>query len=183
MRMNNWYYYVLELADEHYYVGITTDIAKRIYEHTYKTKKSAAYTKTYDVKDVIEVHYIGLTNSHYAKDIEREQTIKYMELKGWRCVRGSDYSCKSEHMTLEQLIYDIHNKSIDTTRELLRVTTDDLNKVMYITKDRAILEHKSNTYIVNLKDVKRYCKMNKIKKLDHIEIFKDIDLKHFLDLT
>lgn len=181
--MNNWYYYVLQLSDEHYYVGITTDIAKRIYEHTYKTKKSAAYTKQFEVVDVVEISYIGLTNSRYAKTIEREQTIKYMQEKGWRCVRGSDYSCTSEHLTLEQLIYDIHNKSIDTTRELLRVTQDDLNKVMYITKDRAIIEHKHNTYIINLKDVKRYCKMNKIKKLDHIEIFKDIDLKHFLDLT
>ena len=181
--MNNWYYYVLQLSDERFYVGITTDIAKRIYEHTYKTKQSAAYTKQFEVVDVAEIVYIGLTNSHYAKTIERQITIKYMQEKGWRCVRGSDYSCKSEHMTLEQLIYDIANKRIDTTRERLRVTQDDLNKVMYITKDRAILEHKHNIYIMNLKDVKRYCKMNKIKKLDHIEIYKDIDLKHFLTLT
>lgn len=181
--MNNWYYYVLQCSSDMFYIGITTDIANRIREHTYKEKKSAAFTKKYDVEQVIEIHYIGLTNSNYAKQVEREVTIQYMEKYLWKNVRGSDYATSSEHLVLEKLIYDIHNNVIQTTTTKLQVSNSDLYKCLYIHKDRATLIHKKKLIRMNLKDVKSYCKYHKIKQIDSFKLYRDISLQDFLNIA
>ncbi|MCM6930548.1 GIY-YIG nuclease family protein [Enterococcus italicus] len=181
--INNWYYYVLQLSNGMYYVGITTDIANRIREHTYKEKKSAAFTKKFAVEEVIEIKDIGLTNANYAKKIEREVTIQYMQEKGWKNVRGSDYATSSEHLVLERLIYDIHNKTIQTTTSKLQVSNSDLYKCLLVHKDRATLIHKKKLVRINLKDVKAYCKYNKIKQIDSFKLYRDISLQDFLNIA
>ncbi|MGM8141406.1 GIY-YIG nuclease family protein [Enterococcus italicus] len=183
ININNWYYYVLQTTNNMFYIGITTDIANRIREHTYKEKKSAAFTKKHDVEQVVEIKYIGLTNSNYAKKIEREVTIQYMQEKGWKNVRGSDYATSSEHLTLEKLIYDIHNKTIQTTTSKLQVSNSDLYKCLYIHKDRATLIHKKQVVRINLKDVKAYCKYNNIKTIDSFKLYRDISLQDFLNIA
>lgn len=181
--MNNWYYYVLQLSNGKYYIGITTDVSKRIREHTYKTRQSAKFTKANDVLDVLEIQYIGLTNSNYAKKVEREVTIRYMELKGWKNVRGSDYATNSEHLTLERLIYDIHNNIIQTTTSKLRVNNSDLYKCLYIHKDRVTLLHKKQVVRMNMSDVKKYTKYHNISKLTEFKLYRDISLQDFLNIA
>lgn len=166
-----------------YYIGITTDIANRIREHTYKEKKSATFTKKHEVVDVVEIKYIGLTNSNYAKKVEREVTIQYMEKYLWKNVRGSDYATSSEHLVLEKLIYDIHNNVIQTTTTKLQVSNSNLYKCLYIHKDRATMIHKKQKVRMNLKDVKAYCKYHKIKTIDSFKLYKDISLQDFLNIA
>ncbi|MDH6367224.1 MULTISPECIES: GIY-YIG nuclease family protein [unclassified Breznakia] len=44
-----YYIYMLRCDDDSIYTGITTDIAKRVKEHFYKSDKAAKYTKTRNV--------------------------------------------------------------------------------------------------------------------------------------
>lgn len=183
ININNWYYYVLQLSNEKYYIGITTNVSSRIHEHTYKEKKSAAFTKKNDVEQVVEIKYIGLTNSNYAKKVEREVTISYMQKFGWKNVRGSDYATCSEHIVLERLIYDIHNNAIDTNTSKLRVSNSDLYKCLLVHKDRATLIHKKKLVRMNLKDVKAYCKYHKIKTIEQFKLYRYISLQDFLNIA
>ena len=44
MKKNDWYFYVLRCADESFYAGITTNIARRLDEHN-NSNKAAKYTR------------------------------------------------------------------------------------------------------------------------------------------
>src|SRR5699024_3741279 len=148
--VNNWYYYVLKLEDECYYVGITTAPSKRIQQHTYKYKQGAAWTKRHEVVDVIKIRYIGLTNSHYAKEIEREQTIKAMKKYGWKSVRGSDCCAVSEYLVREQLLIDICEKRVEASMSDLG---HELEKGLYSRRDRMYFEYEGGSHICELKEI------------------------------
>ncbi len=42
--MAGWYVYIVECADQSYYTGISTDVARRVNEHNQR-KTGAAYTR------------------------------------------------------------------------------------------------------------------------------------------
>lgn len=44
-----YYIYILRCSDNSLYTGITTDISRRIKEHTQKNQKGAKYTKSHEV--------------------------------------------------------------------------------------------------------------------------------------
>lgn len=74
------YVYVLELEDERYYVGRTSNFFQRIEDHF--NGNGSIYTKKYKpikIKEVIEE-----TNLY----IERDKKIEYMNLYGYEKVRG-----------------------------------------------------------------------------------------------
>jgi predicted GIY-YIG superfamily endonuclease len=74
------YVYVLELEDNRYYIGRTSNFMQRMKEHF--IEGGAIYTKKYKpikIKEVIE----EISCYH-----ERDKTIEYMEIYGWEKVRG-----------------------------------------------------------------------------------------------
>ena len=75
------YIYVLQLVEERYYVGRTSNIIRRIEEHF--TGNGSIYTKQYKPLKVIEVEE-EKTNID-----ERIKTLKIMEKYGWEKVRGA----------------------------------------------------------------------------------------------
>lgn len=40
-----WYVYVVKCADDTYYTGVTTDVARRVHEHNGNDGKAAKYTR------------------------------------------------------------------------------------------------------------------------------------------
>jgi|SRR5699024_3476468 len=177
--VNNWYYYVLKLEDGCYYVGITTAPSKRIQQHVYKYKQGAAWTKKHEVVDVLRISYIGLTNSHYAKEIERQQTIAMMKKHGWRHVRGSDYCAVSEYIVREQLLIDVHESRVDAKISELG---DELEKGLHSKRDRMYFEYESGSHICEVKEIARFCKMNRIKKITNTKRYMDLTLKEVFDM-
>jgi predicted GIY-YIG superfamily endonuclease len=75
--------YVLKLEQEKYYVGITKD-ENRINSHFNSTGSS--WTKKYKPVSVIE----KIDNAD--KTIEKNTTLNYMKLYGWRNVRGAGWT-------------------------------------------------------------------------------------------
>ena len=53
MKSQAWYVYVLRCADDTFYTGITTDVARRLQEHN-ESKKGAKYTR---VRRPLCLHY------------------------------------------------------------------------------------------------------------------------------
>ena len=78
--------YVLELAEDNYYVGITMDLNKRIAQHCAGT--GALWTRLYKPKRVIEIFYENCTLG-----MENEVTKRYIEQYGANKVRGGS-KCK-----------------------------------------------------------------------------------------
>ena len=84
--------YVLKLEQEKYYIGISND-EKRI--NNYFNGNGSSWTKKYKPLSIIE----KIDNAD--KNTEREMTLKYMKLYGWRNVRGAGWTgieiyCPSE---------------------------------------------------------------------------------------
>ncbi len=74
------YIYVLELVDSRYYVGRTCNFIQRMEEHF--TGEGSIYTKKYKPIKIIEVI------EEKSKYDERDKTIEYMDMYGWKKVRG-----------------------------------------------------------------------------------------------
>lgn len=74
------YVYVLELVDNRYYIGRTSNFIQRMNEHF--IEGGALYTKKYKpikIKEVVE---------ETSKYDERDKTLEYMHRYGWENVRG-----------------------------------------------------------------------------------------------
>jgi len=74
------YIYVLELVEERYYIGRTSNILRRVEEHF--TGNGAVYTKAFEPIKVIEVI------EEKTKEDEKIKTLEYMSKFGWEKVRG-----------------------------------------------------------------------------------------------
>ena len=48
-----YYIYIVECKGDKLYTGITTDYKRRFLEHKQKNKKSAKFTKSFDVKRIV----------------------------------------------------------------------------------------------------------------------------------
>lgn len=82
--MHTEYIYVLELNDNHYYVGKTRDIARRFNEH--KMQKGCAWTKLHGGCKIIEIY-----ENHSLFD-EDKYTLECMNNFGVDNTRGGSYS-------------------------------------------------------------------------------------------
>jgi len=76
--------YVLKLEGNRYYVGKTSDVAKRVKEHA--TGNGAGYTKLYKPTQVLEVRPMKSPQD------ENNLTREYMTKYGVNNVRGGSYS-------------------------------------------------------------------------------------------
>jgi len=74
------YIYVLELVEERYYIGRTCNFIQRMEEHF--TGEGSIYTKKYKPIKIIEV------KEEKTKYDERDKTLEYMDMYGWKKVRG-----------------------------------------------------------------------------------------------
>lgn len=71
--MKFYYVYIVECSDESYYIGITSNLERRIYEHNKGLSKSAY---TYSRRPVTLKWFEQCTNPEEAIKIEKQ-------LKGW----------------------------------------------------------------------------------------------------
>jgi predicted GIY-YIG superfamily endonuclease len=79
--------YVLELAQGRVYVGHSADVRRRILQH--KTGQGAAFTKAFPPTGVLLPRLGCVTGS--AEAAERDETLRYMFLRGIQLVRGWKY--------------------------------------------------------------------------------------------
>lgn len=120
------YIYVLELEDERYYVGRTSNFFQRMNEHF--GGNGSVYTKKYKpikIKEVIEEK----NNSD-----ERDKTLEYMKIYGYEKVRG--YAWCSE-----QLLHPPKIKNKKNVSKIEKKVYDDANiKDMYLIENKNIIE-------------------------------------------
>ena len=93
------YVYVLELEDNRYYVGRTSNFIQRMNEHF--TSNGSIYTKKYKpikIKEIIEEKTLF---------DEKDKTLEYMKKFGWEKVRG--YAWCREKILKEPKIKKIKN--------------------------------------------------------------------------
>jgi hypothetical protein len=125
------YIYVLELVEERYYIGRTSNILRRIEEHF--TNNGAIYTKKYKPLKVIEVE------EEKTVEDEKIKTIFYMEKYGWEKVRGS-YWCSLE---IKNPI-NKNNKNIRKIslkdKEVIKMDGDEDIETMYCLENKNIIE-------------------------------------------
>lgn len=77
--------YVLELADQHYYVGRTAQsLMSRIRAH--ENGSGARWTQEHEPRGLIEVH------ENVAGSVERTVTLRLMKEYGWERVRGAGWT-------------------------------------------------------------------------------------------
>lgn len=85
-----YFTYVLQLQDGKYYVGNTDNLYTRLLDHTLMTPSSSRWVQMHGPVDrVVEVA------RNCGRDDETYKTLQYMDMMGWRNVRGSGY-CKAE---------------------------------------------------------------------------------------
>lgn len=81
--------YVLELAHDCYYIGITRNMDKRY--KTHRKGKGAVWTKKHPPLRIIEQRDTGLTDDKEAAKLEDELTLEYALMYGTEAVRGGGY--------------------------------------------------------------------------------------------
>lgn len=94
--------YVLSLENNKFYVGKTTDVAKRFSSHVQGNVRSAHWTRKHKPKSVIETF-------ENADGLEEDRvTLMYMIRYGIDHVRGGPYvSCKLPESTRRHIIHRI----------------------------------------------------------------------------
>ena len=118
------YIYVLELEDERYYIGRTSNIVQRMNEHF--RGDGALYTKKHKP---IKIKEIIIEKS---KHDERDKTLECMEKYGWDKVRGYVW-CK-ESLSKKPKIKKIVEK------EEVVIYDDDEIRNLYVLENKDIIE-------------------------------------------
>ena len=88
----NYYLYFLELRDGYYYVGITRNLEKRLYQHC--SGEGSVVSKKHKPLRLICAWFLGKMTYQEAECIEDEFTIYFMSKYGCR-VRGGRW-CKNK---------------------------------------------------------------------------------------
>lgn len=98
--MNNKHFwlYVLELNEEKYYVGITSqkNPEDRINQHK-NGFYSAQWVRKYGVKKVLQIHDLGWTSEEEAKQVENNMTEDLMKQFGDQNVRGGIFNYSGKY--------------------------------------------------------------------------------------
>jgi predicted GIY-YIG superfamily endonuclease len=96
--------YVLQLEDGFIYVGQTeTEILERRM-NMHGSKKGSTWTSIHKPLNLIEVISAGYCTEREARVIENDFTLQYMQLHGWRNVRGGDYSVTDDLLLYKKLV-------------------------------------------------------------------------------
>jgi predicted GIY-YIG superfamily endonuclease len=122
------YVYVLELEDNRYYVGRTSNFIQRMNEHF--TENGALYTKKYKpikIKEVVE------EKTCYD---EKDKTLEYMETYGWENVRGYAW-CRE---TLKQKPKIKNTKESKQIKEYVICDSDIVIRDMYVLENKDVIE-------------------------------------------
>lgn len=92
------YIYVLLLEGDYYYVGMSTNIRLRLWEHFKMGKKSgSAWTRKHKPLKVIHLSKI-VGNITRLKEIENEVTLRLAKLKGFEKVRGAGFCLSTDNV-------------------------------------------------------------------------------------
>lgn len=121
------YVYVLELEDERYYIGRTSNFMQRMKEHF--MEGSSIYTKKYrpiKIKEVIE---------EVSSYDERDKTLEYMEKYGWEKVRG--YAWCSETLLRKPKLNEKPQKN--KSNECIIIDEEEI-RTMYLLENKDIIE-------------------------------------------
>jgi predicted GIY-YIG superfamily endonuclease len=123
------YIYVLQLVEDRYYVGRTTNILNRIEQH-FTGCGAAVYTKKYQPIKVIEIV------EELSKYDERNKTIEIMNKYGWEKVRGAHWC------SLEIKKPDLNKKIIkkETFKEIKPLNVDIEIYSLYCNENKNIIE-------------------------------------------
>ena len=97
--------YVLELANNKYYVGKTTDVMKRFNQH--KTGNGSVWTKLHSPKKILECR--PLINDHDENNVTKD----YMKKYGVENVRGGAYTQTS----LPESVKSVLNTELNSTKD------------------------------------------------------------------
>lgn len=89
-KKKQYYLYALRLEHGRYYIGITSNIRKRLWQH-YKGQ-GAKFTKAFKPLETLGVIDLGITYRTVATSEERRYTYKAIKKYGALCVRGGPYS-------------------------------------------------------------------------------------------
>nr|CAG8524623.1 14432_t:CDS:1 [Entrophospora candida] len=106
-----FYVYVLECADNKYYVGETMDIDRRWEMH--ESGRGSEWTRIYEP---IRIEWYGRTNNRY---LEFAKTLEYMETYGIDNVRGGPYcSVFLREWTMEFIYNRLSDTCFDCGRRI-----------------------------------------------------------------
>ena len=85
--MTKQHIYILKLQNEKYYIGLTTNVERRLEEHC--NNIGSGWTIKYKPVSIMEIITPG------DKNLEKEKTIEYMKKYGYQNVRGAGWTqCK-----------------------------------------------------------------------------------------
>ena len=147
------YIYVLQLIEDRYYVGRTSNILRRIEAHF--TVGGSVYTKAYKPIKVIEVQEELTSND------ERIKTIEIMEKYGWEKVRGACWcSLKITKPDFEK--NKKHKPKI--IRKLIPQENDEMIRYLYCVENKNIIEIGEKLKISPSLIYNRLEKLNVIKR-------------------
>jgi predicted GIY-YIG superfamily endonuclease len=121
------YVYVLELEDNRYYIGRTSNIVQRMQEHF--NGNGSVYTSKFKPIKIVEV------NEELTLEDERNKTLEYMELYDWKKVRGYVW-CK-EHLLKKpdkEKEYKPINKKIFYDNEIRNLYTNENKNIIEISE-------------------------------------------------
>ncbi|ARA71851.1 hypothetical protein BNJ_00004 [Kaumoebavirus] len=133
--------FVLKLKGNNYFVGITTDVDRRIQQHS--EGKGAEWTRLHPPIEKVEVLENGTT------ELQNETVLKYIEMYGWEKVRGStfiDPIQKNHQVGIERLKKDYIPSA---TKKPPRIYTKKEPKKL--TKEEKKLDKKLKEFEVNCK--------------------------------
>jgi len=122
------YIYVLQLVEDRYYIGRTTNILNRIEQHF--IGYGAIYTKKYKPIKVIEIV------EELSKDDEKNKTLEIMNKYGWEKVRGAQW-CSLE---IKKPISNKKYKKKEINREFIPMDVDVQISDLYCNENKNIIE-------------------------------------------
>jgi len=95
----HWYVYILILEDQKVYVGITTDVSRRFYQH--QTGVGARYTKTYKPISIFRSAYLGYMYTSEAELYEDALSHEVGNSVGFANCHGGHYQGGSGKKSLK----------------------------------------------------------------------------------
>lgn len=98
--MRKWFY-VLELADGHFYVGMSSNFVQRWRQHT--EGQGAVWTSLHPPVGVLFQRGHEVADLRAAELIENEITVRLMLEHGWRRVRGGFFCGTTEEQVQHEL--------------------------------------------------------------------------------